>query len=52
MRYEVEILNPTAIMLLHDLADFKLISIKQNSEDSFLKIVAAFLRKLDQILPL
>ncbi|MES2649233.1 MAG: hypothetical protein V4717_20310 [Bacteroidota bacterium] len=35
--YQVNILNPKATKLLQDLADLKLISIKQTSEDNFLK---------------
>ena len=45
MTYQVDILNPKSIKLLQDLADLNLISIKQNSEDSFLKIVARLREK-------
>lgn len=37
--YQVNILNPKAAKLLQDLADLNLISIKQTSEDNFLKVV-------------
>jgi len=36
---QIDILNPNAKQLLLDLADLKLISIQENSEDGFLKIV-------------
>ena len=45
MTYQVEIINPKATKLLQDLADLNLISIKQTSEDSFLKIVARLRKK-------
>ncbi len=37
--YQVNILNPKAAKLLQDLADLNLISIKQTSEDGFLKVI-------------
>ena len=37
--YQVNILNPKAAKLLQDLADLNLISIKQTSEDNFLKVI-------------
>lgn len=37
--YQVNILNPKAARLLQDLADLNLISIKQTSEDNFLKVI-------------
>ncbi len=37
--YQVKILNPKAAKLLQDLADLNLISIKQTSDDNFLKII-------------
>ena len=37
--YQVDILNPKATKLLHDLADLDLIAIKQTSEDKFLKVI-------------
>ena len=45
MTFEVEILNPKATKLLQDLADLKLISIKQNSADDFLKVVTKLRKK-------
>ena len=39
MTFQVDILNPKATKLLQDLADLKLISIRGNKEDGFLKIV-------------
>jgi hypothetical protein len=45
MTYQVDILNPKATKLLQDLADLKLITIKQNSEDSFLKVVTRLREK-------
>lgn len=37
--YQVNILNPKAVKLLKDLADLNLISIKESTEDDFLKVV-------------
>ncbi len=37
--YQVKILNPKAAKLLQDLADLNLISIKQTSDDNFLKTI-------------
>ena len=37
--FQVDILNPKAAKLLHDLADLKLISIKQTSDDHCLCIL-------------
>ncbi|MBX7108686.1 MAG: hypothetical protein K1X61_08585 [Chitinophagales bacterium] len=45
MTYQVDILNPKAIKPLQDLADLNLVSIKQNSEDSFLKVVTRLREK-------
>ena len=45
MTYQVDVLNPKAIKLLQDLADLDLISITQNSEDSFLKVVTGLREK-------
>lgn len=39
LTYQVNILNPKAAKLLQDLADLNLISIKQTSEDNFLKVL-------------
>jgi hypothetical protein len=43
--YQVNILNPKAAKLLQDLADLNLISIKQTSEDNFLKVINKFQSK-------
>ena len=45
MTYQVDVLNPKAIKLLQDLADLDLISITQNSEDDFLKVVTRLRKK-------
>jgi hypothetical protein len=45
MTYQVDVLNPKAIKLLQDLADLDLISITQNSEDDFLKVVNRLRKK-------
>jgi hypothetical protein len=45
MTYQVDILNPKATKLLQDLADLKLISIKQTSGDNFLKVVERLRKK-------
>ena len=45
MTYQVDVLNPKAIKLLLDLADLDLISITQNSEDDFLKVVNRLRKK-------
>lgn len=39
MTLQVDILNPKATKLLKDLEDLKLISIKKDEEDGFLKVV-------------
>lgn len=39
MTFQVDILNPKAKKLLNDLADLDLISIRQEGDDGFLKIV-------------
>jgi hypothetical protein len=36
---QIDILNPKAVKLLKDLADLNLISIRDSSDDSFLKLV-------------
>ena len=40
MTFQIDILNPKATKLLKDLADLNLISIRQNSDDGFMKMVA------------
>ena len=42
---QVDILNPKAGRLLQDLADMNLISIKEVTSDSFLKVVAQLRKK-------
>lgn len=37
--YQIDILNPKAARLLQDLADMKLISIKENKNHEFLSII-------------
>ena len=39
MTLQVDILNPKATKLLQDLADLNLISIKENTDDGFLKTI-------------
>jgi hypothetical protein len=45
MTYYVDILNPKATKLLQDLADLKLISIKQTGEDNFLAVISRLRKK-------
>jgi len=45
---QVDILNPKAGKLLQDLADLNLISIKDLSEDSFLKVVLKLRKKAEK----
>ena len=45
MTYQVDIINPKATKLLQDLADLNLISIKENSQDSFLKVITRLREK-------
>jgi hypothetical protein len=51
MTYQVDILDPKATKLLQDLADLNLISIRQDSEDSFLKVVSRLRKKALSNLP-
>lgn len=44
--YQIDIINPKATRLLQDLADLKLISIKENKKQDFIDIVTK-LRKKD-----
>lgn len=44
----IEILNPKAKKLLQDLADLKLISIKEDSKDGFAEILAKLRSKSDE----
>ena len=43
--YQIDILNPKAARLLQDLADLKLISIKETQKQDFLDIVAKLRKK-------
>ncbi len=43
--YQIDLLNPKAAKLLQDLADLKLISIKETKKQDFLDIVAKLRRK-------
>lgn len=45
MTYQVDIINPKATKLLQDLADLNLISIKEKSQDSFLKVITRLREK-------
>ncbi|MFA6261961.1 MAG: hypothetical protein WC760_10865 [Bacteroidia bacterium] len=45
MTFQIDILNPKATKLLKDLADLNLISMKENTEDGFMKVVALLRKK-------
>lgn len=45
MTYQVDILDPKADKLLHDLADLKLIAISKTADDPFLTIVDRLRKK-------
>lgn len=45
MIYEVDILNPRAKKILQELADKKLISLKDPAQDKFLQIIAKLRKK-------
>ena len=45
MTYQIEILNPKAAKLLKDLADLKLIAIKENSKGGFIEAVSKLRKK-------
>ena len=49
---QVDILNPKAERLLQDLADMNLISIKEVTSDSFLKVVAQLRKKAQKNPPI
>jgi hypothetical protein len=49
---QVDILNPKAGRLLQDLADMNLISIKDVTSDSFLKVVAQLRKKAQKNPPI
>ena len=48
---QIDILNPKAEKLLQDLADLKLISIKDLGEDSFLQVVKKLRKKAEKAPP-
>jgi hypothetical protein len=49
--YQIDILNPKAARLLQDLADLKLISIKETKKQEFMKIVSKFRKKASSDVP-
>jgi CTP-dependent riboflavin kinase len=49
--YQIDILNPKAARLLQDLADLKLISIKETKKQDFMKIVSKFRKKVSSNVP-
>ena len=49
--YQIDILNPKAARLLQDLADLKLISIKETKKQDFMKIVSKFRKKASNNVP-
>ena len=48
---QVDILNPKAGKLLQDLADMNLISIKETTNDSFLRVVKKLRKKAEKNAP-
>jgi hypothetical protein len=49
--YQIDLLNPKAARLLQDLADLKLISIKETKKQDFIDIVAKLRRKASSNVP-
>jgi hypothetical protein len=49
--YQIDILNPKAARLLQDLADLKLISIKETKQQDFLDIVSKLRKKASSNIP-
>ncbi len=49
--YQIDILNPKAARLLQDLADLKLISIKETKKQDFLDIVTKLRKKASSNVP-
>lgn len=49
--YQIDILNPKAARLLQDLADLKLISIKESKKQDFLSIISKFRKKASTNVP-
>jgi hypothetical protein len=48
---QIDILNPKAVKLLKDLADLNLISIRNSSDDGFLKLVNKIRAKAKDVPP-
>ena len=49
--YQVDILNPKAARLIQDLADLKLISIKETKKQEFMSIISKFRKKASSNVP-
>jgi len=49
--YEIDLLNPKAARLFQDLADLKLISIKETKKQDFLKIISNLGKKASSDVP-
>ena len=49
--YQIDILNPEAARLIQDLADLKLISIKETKKQEFMNVVSKFRRKISSTVP-
>lgn len=49
--YQIDLLNPKAARLLQDLADLKLISIKETRKQDFLDIVSKLRKKASSNVP-
>ncbi len=49
--YQIDLLNPKAARLLQDLADLKLISIKETKKQDFIDIVAKLRKKAASNVP-
>jgi hypothetical protein len=49
--YQIDLLNPKAARLLQDLADLKLISIKETNKHDFLDIVVKLRKKASSNVP-
>jgi hypothetical protein len=51
MTIQIDILNPKATKLLKNLADLKLISIRESGESEFLKVVGQLRKKAEKQVP-
>ena len=49
--YQIDILNPKAAKLIQDLADLKLISIKETKKQEFMSIISKFRKKASSNVP-